>query len=165
MSSLKALLANKWLAIGVQVALGCVFVAAAWPKLLSPPAFAKNVWAYDLLPDTFVTLMAVFLPALEMVVGLALIVNFRPRAAAWISLGMLLQFTVALSINAFLRERPVNCSCFELEPAPKTCAMLLLEMKWLILRDVLFVLMAAHVIRYRGPRAGPAGPPQADAAA
>lgn len=150
MSALKSFLGSEWLAVRVQIALGCIFVAAAWPKLLAPPVFAKNVWAYDMLPDVLVTLMAVMLPAVELVVGLALILNFMPRAAAWVSVLMLLQFMIALAFNAYIRENPVNCSCFELNPAPKTCATLLWEMKELLLRDVAFLAMAALVIRVRG---------------
>jgi putative oxidoreductase len=153
MSAVQRFLRSEWLAVRLQIALGIVFLMAAWPKLVAPPVFAKNVWAYDMLPDAAVTAMAVFLPAVELVIGLALVLNVMPRAAAWIGVVLLLQFIVALAINAFLRENPVNCSCFELNPAPKTCAMLLWEMKELILRDLGFLLLAGHVIWTRGPSA------------
>ena len=153
MSALARFLRSEWLAVRAQIGLGIVFVLAAWPKIIAPPVFAKNVWAYDMMPDVLVTSMAVFLPAVEMTIGLALILNFMPRAASWISVLLLVQFIVALAINAYLRENPVNCSCFELNPAPKTCAMLLWEMKELILRDLAFLLLAAHVIWVRGPGA------------
>lgn len=151
MSFLRRLQRSEWLAVRMQIGLGIVFLAAAWPKILAPPVFAKNVWAYQMLPDALVTSMAVFLPAVELVIGIALVLGIRPRAAAWLSVLLLLQFMVALAVNAFVRENPVNCSCFELNPAPKTCAMLLWEMKELILRDAAFLLMAAHVIWVRGP--------------
>ena len=144
------LLRSEWLAVRVQIGLGIVFLLAAWPKLVAPPVFAKNVWAYDMLPDALVTAMAVFLPGIELVVGAALVLGIRPRAAAWVSVLLLLQFMAALAVNV-ARENPVNCSCFELNPAPKTCAMLLWEMKELILRDLAFMLLAAHVIWVRGP--------------
>lgn len=150
MSWLNTFRKSEWLAIRVQIALGCIFVAAAWPKLVAPPVFAKNVWAYDMLPDVLVTLTAVMLPAVELVIGLALVAGYKPRAAAWVSVILLVKFMAALAINAFIRENPVNCSCFELNPAPKTCSQLLWEMKELILRDLLFLLMAAHVIWARG---------------
>ena len=51
-------LRSEWLTIRTQMALGIVFLVAAWPKLLQPPVFAKNVWAYDMLPDVLVTAMA-----------------------------------------------------------------------------------------------------------
>lgn len=150
MSFLNALRRSEWLAVRIQIALGCIFVAAAWPKIVAPPVFAKNVWAYDMLPDVLVTFMAIMLPAVELVIGLALIVGYKPRAAAWVSVVLLVQFMIALAFNAFIRENPVNCSCFELNPAPKTCSQLLWEMKELILRDILFLLMSAHVIWARG---------------
>ncbi len=176
MSKVGRFLNSEWLVVRAQIALGVIFVAAAWPKLLAPPVFAKNIWAYDMLPDVLVTSMAVFLPAVEMVVGLALIIGYKPRAAAWITVVLLVQFMIALAFNAFIRENPVNCSCFELNPAPKTCAMLLWEMKELIVRDAAFLLLAGHVIRVRGRGAdapdllepaarglGPAPPPDQSA--
>jgi uncharacterized membrane protein YphA (DoxX/SURF4 family) len=155
MSAVRTFLRSEWLTLRLQVGLGIVFLVAAWPKLTQPPVFAKNVWAYDLLPDVLVTLMAVTLPAVELVVGLALVLGVWPRAAAWLAALMLVQFIVALAINAWIREIPVNCSCFDLNPAPKTCSQLLLDMKMLILRDFAFLAMALHVIHRRSSAARP----------
>lgn len=148
-------LRSEWLTIRTQMALGIVFLVAAWPKLLQPPVFAKNVWAYDMLPDVLVTAMAVLLPGVEVAAGLALVLGWRPRAAAWICIAMLLQFMAALSWNAFVTNNPVNCSCFELDPAPKTCAQLLWDMKVVLLRDVGILALAIHVVCSRRHREQP----------
>ena len=141
---------SEWLAIRTQIALGAIFIVAAWPKILQPPVFAKNVWAYNMLPDSLVTAMAVLLPGVEIVAGLALVLGWRPRAASWICIALLLQFMAALSWNAFVTHNPVNCSCFELNPAPKTCAQLLWDMKLVLLRDLGILALAIHVAWSRG---------------
>ena len=148
MSRFQLFLRSEWLAIRTQIALGCIFVAAALPKLQDPPGFAKNIWQYAMLPDWIINLKAVALPAIEMVVGLALITGLWRRSGAWLALLMLVMFTVAIGFNIVV-ENPLNCSCFDLHPKPKTCDALLTEMKWEVLRDIGMILLAVHVLWVR----------------
>lgn len=148
MSRLNALLRSEWLAVRTQIALGCIFVAAALPKLKDPPAFAKSIWQYAMLPDWIINLKAVALPGIEIVAGLALITGIQRRAGAWLCAAMLVMFTLALAYNIAV-ENPLNCSCFDLNPKPKTCAELLAEMKWKIPRDLGMLAMAVHVLWVR----------------
>ena len=48
-----------------RLALGATFLVAAWPKLLDPPAFAKAMAAYALMPAWAVHPAALVLPWLE----------------------------------------------------------------------------------------------------
>jgi len=133
------------LALLVRVALGVIFVWAAWTKLAAPPVFAHNVHMYALLPGTLVNFVAIFLPGLEMAAGLALVFGVRPRAAAVLCTALLSVFIVGLAIN-LARENPVICSCFNPNAVIKPCAEQLGEMRMTILRDVGMLLMAAHVL-------------------
>ena len=161
MSGLMKLLRSEWLAVRTQLALGIIFVVAACPKLVDPPAFAKNIWQYAMLPDWIINLKALALPGVELVVGLALITGIHRRAGAWLALLMLVMFTAAIAFNIVV-ENPLNCSCFELNPKPKTCATLLTEMKWEVLRDLGMILLAVHVLWVRR---GGSDRPSLDAAA
>ena len=145
MNGLEQLRRSEWLAIRAQIALGCIFVAAALPKLQDPPGFAKNIWQYGMLPDWIINLKAMALPGIELIAGLALITGVYRRAGAWLAAAMLVMFTAALAYSVVV-ENPLNCSCFDLHPKAKTCAMLLAEMKWEILRDVGMLALAAHVL-------------------
>ena len=71
MNRFEQLRRSEWLAIRAQVALGCIFVAAALPKLQDPPGFAKNIWQYAMLPDWIINLKAMALPGIELIAGLA----------------------------------------------------------------------------------------------
>jgi uncharacterized membrane protein YphA (DoxX/SURF4 family) len=161
MSFLQRILRSEWLAIRSQVALGIIFAAAAWPKLVDPPTFAKNIWAYAMLPDWLINLKALALPGIELLVGLALLTGIQRRAGAWLALLMLVMFTAAIAFNIVV-ENPLNCSCFELNPKPKTCATLLREMKWEVVRDLGMLLLAVHVVWIRR---GAPDVPKLDAAA
>jgi uncharacterized membrane protein YphA (DoxX/SURF4 family) len=150
MMTWRQLLSSEWLAIRTQIALGVIFIAAALPKIAQPPVFAKSVHAYYMLPDMLVNAQALLLPGVELTAGLALVLGIRPRAAAWVAAALLAMFMVALAWNGFVTENPVNCSCFDLHPAPKTCSQLLWEMKELVVRDLGILALAAHVIWVRG---------------
>ncbi len=145
MSAFEKLRRSEWLAIRAQIGLGIIFLMAAWPKLADPPQFAKNIWAYGMLPDFIINLKAIMLPGIELAVGLALVTGYWVRGAAWIAGLLLVMFTVAIAYNAFIVHNPIHCSCFELHPAVKTCSQLLTEMRWEVLRDLGMLALAAHV--------------------
>lgn len=146
-------LRSEWLAVRVQIGLGAIFLYAAWPKLVDPPALAKNIWAYDIVPHGLINIQALWMPGIELVVGLALVLGIWRRAAAGITIGLLTLFIVALSW-ALLEANPVNCSCFDLNAAAKTPEELLAEMRGVIWRDVGMLALAFHAWCYapRGRR-------------
>jgi uncharacterized membrane protein YkgB len=138
-------LRSEWLAVRVQIALGAIFVAAALPKIVEPPVFAKNVHAYAVVPGALVNVQALFMPGVEVVAGLALVLGVWRRPAALLCGLLLVLFTAALGYNVVIGN-PVSCSCFDLHAAVKSCGEQLRSMKWLLVRDVGMLAMAAHVL-------------------
>jgi uncharacterized membrane protein YphA (DoxX/SURF4 family) len=136
---------SPWLSVRVQIALGALFVAAAIPKILDPPSFAHMVYNYRLLPGFLVNAMALVLPWLELLAGLALILGFWRRTAAGLTAILLLVFIGALAVN-LARGNPVNCGCFDIKAKDKPRAELLSEMRWTILRDMGLLALAAQVM-------------------
>lgn len=144
-------LAHPRLAAAVRVALGLVFLAAAWPKLLDPPGFAKAVAGYALLPAALVPALALVLPWLEALTGLGLLLGTWVGAAArWAAL-LLLLFMGALGIN-LARGRAVDCGCFQVGVAARTDAEKRADMRWLLLRDGGLLLLALHAAWRAGHR-------------
>ncbi len=136
---------HPWLTVRAQFALGLVFVIASLPKIMDPPGFAKSVWMYQLVPALFIHPAALVLPWLELLCGLALCLGLWVRAAAgWIAI-LLLVFTTALSIN-LARHHPVDCGCFTTDTVVKTDAERLSDLRWAILRDLGFLLLAAQIL-------------------
>lgn len=138
-------LIHPWVTIRVQIALGAIFVAAAIPKIADPPAFAHMIYNYRLVPGEAINVMAMVLPWVELLIGLALIVGVWRRSSALLAGALLLVFIVALGIN-LMRDHAVNCGCFELKPATRSHAELMSEMRWVALRDVGMLLMVAQII-------------------
>src|SRR5512139_116266 len=102
---------NRWICIGVRLALGALFIYSAWPKIADPPAFAQMLSNYRLLPGALVNPTALVLPWLEMVAGICLVAGIMRRGAAlWIAV-LLVVFMGALAIN-LARDLAVDCGCF-----------------------------------------------------
>ena len=136
---------HPWLSLRAPIALGAVFVAAALPKLLDPPGFAKDLWNYQLAPAWLVHPAALTLPWLELLCGLALCLGLWVRAAAtWIGT-LLLVFLLALSIN-LARRHPVDCGCFGTQAPVRSAEARLADLRWDILRDLGLLALAAQVL-------------------
>src|SRR5216684_3007318 len=70
---MRTLLAHPWLTIRVQIALGVIFIAAALPKIVDPPSFAHMIYNYKLVPAALNNLMALVMPWIELLCGVALV--------------------------------------------------------------------------------------------
>ena len=92
-------LRNPWLTIRVQIALGVFFVAAALPKIVDPPSFAHMVYNYRIVPGAAINLMALVMPWIELLSGLALILGIWTGTARTIVAALLVTFIIAISIN------------------------------------------------------------------
>lgn len=108
---------DRWarLAWAARALLGLVFLVAAWPKLTQPHAFAEAIFRYHLLPDAAINAAAVYLPWLELLCGLVLVLNLPGRQGALLLvLGMLLVFTAAIGSSLY-RGINIACGCFSVE--------------------------------------------------
>ena len=93
----------------LRLALGCLFVYAGFIKLLDPKTFAHAIAQFDLVPDPVLPLLAVGLPALELLAGAGLI--FEVRGSLGVITGLLGLFLLALSYAAWM-EMDIDCGCF-----------------------------------------------------
>ena len=141
----KEALASPWLTVRVQIALGLFFVVAALPKLVDPPSFAHMIYNYRLVPGTFVNVMALAMPWLELLIGLALVLGIWTRTSASLVGALLLVFIAAISVN-LARGNAIECGCFDVSAANKTVDERLADMRLDILRDVGMLLMVAQIL-------------------
>lgn len=113
-----AILSNKWLNLALRWALGFVFIYAAIEKIAQPELFARDIANYRLLPLLAVNIVAISLPWVELLVGLALIADVRRRGAALLIGAMLIVFIVAITA-ALARGLDISCGCFGTATASK----------------------------------------------
>jgi uncharacterized membrane protein YphA (DoxX/SURF4 family) len=102
---------GRALVLAARVAIGVVFLAAALGKIGDPAAFALQVHNYRLAPVWSENLVAILLPWVELVAGLALVLGVRARSGAVIALTLMAMFTVAVGL-AWARGLDFECGCF-----------------------------------------------------
>ncbi len=144
MTPLRDLLTRPWLTVRVQIALGLFFVVAALPKLLDPPSFAHMIYNYRILPGALINILALVMPWLELLCGLALILGLWRKAASGLIAAMLLTFIVAISVN-LARNNPIDCGCFDVKDAGKTREQRVDDMRFVIFRDLGMLLMVSQL--------------------
>ncbi len=142
--NVQRLLTHPWLTVRVQIALGVIFVAAALPKIVDPPSFAHMIYNYKLVPWSLVNPLALVMPWIELLCGLALILGIWKESARTIIAALLLTFIAAIGIN-LLRGNAIDCGCFDVSAAGKSSEDRLADMRMVILRDVGMLMMVAQL--------------------
>jgi putative oxidoreductase len=104
-------LSNPWLLTGVRLAIGLLFTYSGIAKLIDPAAFSEVVSSFQVLPAACVNLVALSLPATEILVGLAMLSGFLLGGATICALSMAALFAVVLG-QALARGLSVDCGCF-----------------------------------------------------
>jgi uncharacterized membrane protein YphA (DoxX/SURF4 family) len=138
-------LASPWLTVRTQILLGALFVAASLPKIADPPSFAHMIYNYRLVPGVVLNVMALVLPWLELLAGLALILGMWRRTAAVIVGALLLVFIVAISWN-LVRGNPIVCGCFDVKAANLSAAEKFALMRLDVWRDLGMLLLAGQIL-------------------
>jgi len=106
------ILSNEWLTLIFRIVMAAIFIYAAWNKLLHPREFAISIAAYKVLPWQLINPSAILLPAIEMVIGLALLFGVFPRGAALIMLLLMVAFMAAFAIATINGVNIEDCGCF-----------------------------------------------------
>jgi uncharacterized membrane protein YphA (DoxX/SURF4 family) len=145
-----------------RLVLGGVFVLSGLTKLPAPRTFEISIDSYQLnLPVPVVETMARVLPIIELGLGIWLLVGLFTRFSAIIGGILMSVFTIAIT-QAWIRGIDADCGCFGGGGAGGNTTFAQGVMKALgpvgdflanekigfavVLRDVIFVLMALHLI-------------------
>ncbi len=136
-----------------RLILAGIFLYSGYVKLQEPLQFAVAISGYKLVPENFIFPLATYLPWLEIILGLGILIGWKIRYFSSAAAALLLFFIVILAIT-ISRGIEANCGCFSLDEriSPKTIA-----------RDSLilipaFYLMAEHRLRKRWQRPEPSIP-------
>lgn len=122
-----------------RIVLGIVFIWASIDKILHPAAFAESIYAYQLLPESWISALAITLPWLEIVLGCLLVLGiWLPGAVALVNL-LLAAFLAALVFN-MARGLDVDCGCFS------TGAKGGGSMWTYLMRDLVFLVISGYLL-------------------
>lgn len=115
--------------------LGLVLIAAGLSKVAQPVELAQVIEGYRLVPAWLGVLVAVYLPWLELVTGLSLLLGVVYSSAQFMTGVLLVSFTIAVG-SAWLRGLDITCGCFA-ESADLT-------LPWALGRNI--ILTAAFIL-------------------
>ncbi len=95
----------------LRLAIAGLFLFAAITKLVDPSAFAQQIVNYQVTPWPAAAVLSVFLPALELCVGVCLLIgSWESGALVWVAI-LLTIFSGAL-LSAIVRGLSIDCGCF-----------------------------------------------------
>ena len=118
-----------------------VFLQAALPKIQDPVAFATSVAAFRVIGPELSGWVALFLPWLELVLGIGIVLPAIRRTSAAL-IGLLLLVFISLHASAWARGLDISCGCFGSETGEATT-----DYRWLILRNALLLIACIFVLR------------------
>ena len=133
----------EWLGLLLRLVVGGVWLVAGVLKLPDPTANVRAVRAYQLLPESLVTVVGHGLPVLEILVGGCLLAGLLTRGAALVSAGLLVAFVIGIS-SAWQRGLSIECGCFGGGSGPAAGARA--AYPWEIARDIGLLLMSAWLV-------------------
>lgn len=106
---------NGWWRVAVRGLLGVVLAWAAVSKLANPTEFLASLYAYKLpLPPLWLQGVAVVLPWIELLCGLALLANVWAESVLTLAAGLFGIFIIATG-QAWVRGLDISCGCFDLK--------------------------------------------------
>ena len=129
------------------MALGAMLVLTGAIKVTDPASFGQIVARYEILPALLVPYAASFIPALEVILGLTLLIGIKVRASAAIATLLMTAFIVFISVNVF-RGRSFECGCFQLHLLGIGLAEKVSP--WLVLRNCIF--LAGYAVLFSADR-------------
>lgn len=139
---------KEWLGLLARLVVGGVWIAAGAIKLTDPLASVQAVRAYELLPTSLAETVGYLLPALEVVIGLALILGVMTRGAAAISALLFVGFIIGIA-SVWARGMEIDCGCFGgggAEPGATS------SYPWEIARDVGLLALSCFLVWLKSSR-------------
>jgi len=138
-NTFRKLLRSRWIGLVARLLLGSIFIYASYHKIIAPDEFAKIVYGYDLFPSETINLIAIIIPFVELISGIALIIGIYTRPAAIVIIGMLTAFVIAISIN-IIRGHEFDCGCFSSDTSQAA------NTAWQTLgRDMIFLMLGIYI--------------------
>jgi uncharacterized membrane protein YphA (DoxX/SURF4 family) len=109
---IKKILSLSWPYRIVRFGVAALFIYGGIIKLFDPKGFARIISTYDIIPDALLPFVAVGLPLMETVAGIALLFDIRGSLAVISCLLGLFVFVLGYGV---LNDLNVDCGCFGAE--------------------------------------------------
>lgn len=139
---------HGWLGLIARLVTGGVWIAAGALKITDPASSIAAVRAYELLPGSLVEPIGLALPAVELVVGLALVAGVFTRGAALASAVLFVAFVIGI-VSVWARGIEIDCGCFGGGGPKKDAAS---SYPWEIARDLALFAASGYLLAVKRTR-------------
>lgn len=130
---IETIISDVGFVLALRWTIALVFLIGGIHKLRAPAAFTATLSAYQLLPKALLSSVAYLLIVAEVFTAISLLLN--TRIGSMLALVLLVLYTIAISINLARGRRDIDCGCAG--PAVRQTLS-----AWLVVRNVIFILMA-----------------------
>lgn len=96
-----------------RIMIGGIFLLAGLAKISDPVRFLLTLREFQLFPEMSLRFLAVYIPWLEFVLGLSILLGVMHRTSALMLAGLNTLFIIAIG-SVILRGIEVDCGCFGL---------------------------------------------------
>ena len=128
---------NKYLLFGLRLVLGALFIYSAVTKIEDIHYFVKSIENYKLLPSGLLNVIGITIPALELIVGIFLLLGIFVKESALVGSILMIIFILVVA-SALFRGLDIDCGCFGTAGGSKVGVLKLLE-NFLILAGFLWL--------------------------
>ncbi len=129
---------NTAVVLVARIIVALMFIIVGIGKITHPDEFAREINNYQMLPLILINPLAIFLPWLELLTGLMILLGVQIRVNAIIVAAMLVVFTTAIII-AVAKGLSINCGCYSQIAAQKVGIPKILENTALIIFSLILV--------------------------
>jgi len=130
----------------IRIILGVLFVLSGLSKALDVAAFSQVITNYGIIPHGLASYPAIFLPFLEIIIGINLIIGFKIKASSFLSILLMIFFIVIISY-ALAAGKSFDCGCFNFSKLGFT---LNEELSYkLIIRNIILLLFYIIIFRLK----------------
>lgn len=102
---------HPYLVIAMRLLLGVLLIWAGTVKAMDLELTARSMMNYDLVPEPAVNILALLLPAVELIVGACLILGLFMDGALLMATVLYGVFWLAV-VSALARGLDIDCGCF-----------------------------------------------------
>ena len=108
---IRKMIRNKYVLFVFRVIVGGIFIWAGLLKIVDPLDFAQSISNYRAFSQGLSFFLAVFLPWIEVICGVFLILGIFPRASSLLLSSLLVAFLILIAAT-IMRGIDIDCGCF-----------------------------------------------------
>lgn len=133
----------NWLFRILHLLFGGTFVYAGVLKAMDPGLFLLDIRSFDILPDPYAAFLAMGLPWLEILAGLAVVTSILRPGGLLVLNGLLLSFLGAILLSWY-RGIDIRCGCFGSPDVTSNYIELLIRDGILLLLDTILMIRSSR---------------------